>query len=264
VRFRPRRFPKFEEVIVSLRSVLSSVLCVLVLAIALLSPASAHINDDPGHVGRHTWRAFIKGAADARYLRLGAKAADADRLDGLDSFAFARRPVTRTKWWSCSASAFTPENENVDYFVSTDGYLRLAGASIPAGVTDFFCPMSLPDGAVVNGMRATFRYTNAAALGRCFLEEVHLTGTAINARSNLGTGSGFYATTRLDGVTPNVSGQPVIAQRLLYPSTVIDNQSYAYMVECDFSEDDPSTVSTDTLGIYGVAVRYQVPEVPTS
>jgi hypothetical protein len=77
----------------SKRDVLMLLTGVLVAGI-LISPAGAHVGGTVAHLwGQHikprvTNLVFTKTQSDARYLGKTAKAADADRLDGLNSTAF--------------------------------------------------------------------------------------------------------------------------------------------------------------------------------
>jgi hypothetical protein len=56
----------------------------LLVGVLLVSPASAHV----GTSITHLWNIHLRPLADARYVNLGEKATNADKLDGKDSTAF--------------------------------------------------------------------------------------------------------------------------------------------------------------------------------
>jgi hypothetical protein len=59
----------------------------LLVGLLLVSPASAHV----GTSITHLWNLHLRPLADARYVNLGEKATNADKLDGKDSTAFQDR-----------------------------------------------------------------------------------------------------------------------------------------------------------------------------
>lgn len=114
-------------------------------------------------------QAVRKGYADATYLGITAKAADADKLDGLDSTAFSRTvflttPLTSTAW-------------DGDLFSTTSKTLidlsTVFGA--PAGIKAIIAEYSIKDSGSSNGScRLVLSPNNSNMVG------VHLMGSPTN------------------------------------------------------------------------------------
>lgn len=114
-------------------------------------------------------QAVRKGYADATYLGITAKAADADKLDGLDSTAFSRivfltTPLTSTSW-------------DGDLFSTTAKTLIDLSAvfGAPAGIKAIIAEYSIKDSGSSNGTcRLVLSPNNSNMVG------VHLMGSPTN------------------------------------------------------------------------------------
>ena len=245
----------------------------------LISPASAHFLDKIPHLRQHMDNFFLTPAeGDNQYLGENQKAADSDKLDGLDSTAF----VTSTTGKAADADKLDGINstgfllvagkaadadklDNIDSASFHQGTTVLSGirscpgagfdpemggtayttstSGLRGGAADTYrCAIDLPNGATVTSV--TFTVSDPAPVGgvtACTLTRTDLS-PAIGTEAATGFVAGPVASTAIDDT--------VITAALVAGNTTIANGTIGYSLECTLDA---------TSGIYGGVVSYTVP-----
>jgi hypothetical protein len=195
-------------------------------------PAGAHVTRKVKHLTKHL---------DPVYLNETQTAADADKLDNIDSEAFLQSASSLSGVFSCPAAGFIPINSSGGWQAVGGGGRRSESGTI--GDT-FRCPVHIPNGATVSGV--TFTVTdsdNVSEISECHLSRTDLVPPLAgddNASALTASGGAFS-----DGPT-TLSSAPVAGK------TTIDNSTFGYSLWCVVSNDSD-------LGLYGGVVSYTVP-----
>jgi hypothetical protein len=180
---------------------------------------------------------LLDGVNSSGFLTVAGKAADAELLDGLSSSAFLQGGVTYTRQFSCSGTAFMPDEGTWDY--GTDGSLRY---SKTVGGTTFRCNVVIPNGAVVT--RVDFSVKDDHAVGLIPWCEMY--------RTNLLSGVTETKMADAGGTTgPDAPGDIVLSDTTINSPT-IDNSAASYFLLCAFNSD------TANVGVYGAIVTYAI------
>jgi hypothetical protein len=178
--------------------------------------------------------------------RLGALApgktpvVNATKLDGLDSTQFARSDVPVTGHFNCMGIGMQPWISGVAYAVN----VAKVGLYLTAGTEGYFnCPVILPDGATIVGLRAGVFDNDPDGELVCYL-------LAVSPDFVAGGYSPAYS--NYSGATP---GNVVLVDTTITTPTV-DNDAYAYLAECGFDHASPNLV------LRGVSIEYSVSGLP--
>jgi len=139
-----------------------------------------------------------------------------DGAPGLNSTAFVRSSVSVTGHWSCPAEGWRPHTSSIIWSLGANG-LFLGNAST------VYCPVFLPDGAVVTAARfgvrdttASYEVVSCAFTRRTYAEPSD--PTLDTWQTAAGTGDAPFPGTTTLTVDPQ--------------DTIISNDTYAYYVEC--------------------------------
>jgi hypothetical protein len=170
---------------------------VAIAAAMTATPAAAHVGGTVAHLWNH-----LKPLADARYVNVGEKASDSDKLDGLDSSDFA--PAGAESWNEVTSFAFSRwENvggswASVGFYKDPYGVVHLKGtakAIVPIGSCTVI--FYLPSGYAPSGGIKLYSVPKNGAYGGA-------TGVVTVDGASQVAACGGYAvndTVSLDGIT---------------------------------------------------------------
>jgi len=151
--------------------------------------------------------------------------------------------VQNIRYFSCAGTAFTPYDEDTDYS-SSDSLRYRTDAGVGNG--RFRCNVVIPDGAVVTAVRFSVKDTSATDQVDCEMWRTNLV-------SSIGLET-FMADAGGTGISAT-PGSVQLSDTTISAAT-IDNQNYAYFLQCYISG------TTSATGIWGASVEYTIAGVP--